>query len=167
MGFFLIILFVIVPILEISLFISVGEAIGLWPTLTTVITTAIIGATLLKKQGLDTWVSAQRNFSRGQFPLEDIYKGVCLIIASALLITPGFFTDLIGFLCFFPSFRLLLRTIFSNMLVARTATHVYTTQDYKEQKGASTKTIDGDFEEIKNQNNDPNHLNSTRTKGKN
>ena len=153
MGFLLIILFIFVPIIEISIFILMGQAIGIWPTILSVILTAIIGATFLKKQGLATWISAQENFNAGQFPLEDLFKGLCLIFAGILLITPGVFTDCIGFLCFVPSFRLLLKNIFSNMLVARNTTHVYTDVDEHREKKKSVKIIDGEFEEINKQTN--------------
>mgnify|MGYP001162118801 CR=1 FL=1 len=145
MGFVLIILFIVVPVLEIAIFIAVGETIGLWPTIITVIATAIIGTTIIKKQGINTWINAQKNFNDGQFPLEDIYKGLCLIVASILLITPGFFTDGIGFLFFVPTFRSLLKNVFSNMLVARTSPRVYTGRDGEK----DTTIIDGYFEELK------------------
>jgi UPF0716 protein FxsA len=86
----------------------VGEEIGLFTTLFLSVVTAIIGASLLKQQGLKTLFSAQSELSNGTLPLKEIFDGFCFAIAGATLITPGFFTDLIGFLLLIPSFRGLL-----------------------------------------------------------
>ena len=168
MGLLLLLLFIVIPVLEISIFISIGSLIGLWPTLITVISTAIIGTTLLRKQGLATLFNAQKNLSEGQFPLEQIFDGLSLIVAGLLLITPGFVTDGIGFLLFLPQCRLLLKKIISSMLVARTTTHSYTNTENGEQTTSNNPIIDGEFEEIPPNETRENHksLNGRMTKGK-
>ena len=90
----LVILFVMigVPIAEIMAFIEVGGYLGLWPTIGVVILTAIIGTGLLKWQGLATLYSAQESLLQNRFPLDEVFDGLCLILAGALLLTPGFIT---------------------------------------------------------------------------
>jgi len=168
MGLLLLIVFTVIPILEITIFISIGSVIGLWPTLITVVLTAIIGTALLRKQGLATLFTAQKNLGEGQFPIEQIFDGLCLIIAGFLLITPGFVTDGIGVLLFLPQFRVLLKKIISRGLVARTTTHVYTNTQNGEQTTSNNPIIDGEFEEIHSNETKENlkRLNGRMTKGK-
>lgn len=99
------IIFLIIPLIEIALFVTIGEEIGLFSTLSLCVLTAIIGASFLKQQGLKTLLSAQQQISGGELPLQEIFNGFCLAIAGATLITPGFFTDFIGFLLLFPPAR--------------------------------------------------------------
>lgn len=97
--------FIGVPILEIAVFIKAGEIIGLWPTLAIVVLTAIIGAALLRAQGLATLARARHSLDRGEIPVEEVFTGLCLLVAGALLLTPGFVTDTLGFLLFAPPVR--------------------------------------------------------------
>jgi len=106
--------FVTVPMVEIALFIQVGGLIGLWPTLLTVILTAMIGTALLRSQGMKVLADAQETINKGGMPVEQAIHGVFLLISGLLLLTPGFMTDGIGFLLFVPPFRLWLgRKIFA------------------------------------------------------
>ena len=148
MGFILLLLFVGIPVLEISMFISVGTVIGLGPTLAIVIATAIIGAVLVKKQGLKTLFSAQKNLRNNQLPIHEFFDGLILIVAGLFLITPGFVTDSIGLLLFLPQIKLLLKNIISNLLVARTAAGVYTNINNTEPIRPTNPTIDGEFETV-------------------
>ncbi len=149
MGPLLIVLFIIIPVFEIAVFITIGGTIGLWPTIVTIILTAFVGAFLLKKHGLATLFRAQSQFDQGQFPLEEIFEALCLVISAILLITPGFFTDSIGFLLFAPPLRAFLKKIASNTLIARSNIHVYTDSAQNEQTNLNQEIIDGEFEEIK------------------
>ena len=151
MGFMLLLLFVGFPVLEVSVFISVGSLIGLWLTLATIIATAIVGAFLLKKQGLAALYNAQENIKNGRLPVEDLFDGLFLIVSGLLLITPGFVTDGIGFLLFLPQFRVLLKRFISNVLVARTSARVYTNTDHIKPEEYVNPIIDGEFEEIHQQ----------------
>lgn len=151
MGYILFILFIGIPIIEISVFISVGEIIGLWPTLATILITAIIGSALLRAQGLATLFRAQEHLNQGRFPLEEIFDGLCLVIAGAFLLTPGFVTDGVGFLLFFPPFRYFLKKAVGAMLVARGGIHVYTSGNGINDNAGSemnSSVIDGEFEEV-------------------
>ncbi|MBT3991269.1 MAG: FxsA family protein [Rhodospirillaceae bacterium] len=155
MGYILFILFIGIPIIEISVFISVGEIIGLWPTLATILITAIIGSALLRAQGLATLFRAQEHLNQGRFPLEEIFDGLCLVIAGAFLLTPGFVTDGVGFLLFFPPFRYFLKKAVGAMLVARGGIHVYTSGNGPEQTRSDGSIINGEFEEIDPQEQPP------------
>ena len=106
MPLFFLLLFIAVPLIEIALFIQIGSLIGLWPTLFTVIATAVIGTWLLRKQGFAVIQQAQEAASRNEPPVEPIIHGVFLLIAGLLMLTPGFFTDAIGFMLLVPSIRL-------------------------------------------------------------
>ena len=144
----LLVFFIGIPILEVSIFISIGTVIGLGPTLTIVITTAIIGAVLVKKQGLKTLFSAQKNLGNNQLPIQEFFDGLFLIVAGLFLITPGFVTDGIGLLLFLPQIKMLLKNIISNMLVARTSKGVYANINNTEPKKPTNPTIEGEFETV-------------------
>jgi len=101
----LILIFIGVPILEIAVFIQAGNLIGLWPTLAVVVITAVLGAALLRSQGLAAVGRARRQLDRGEIPISEVATGICLLIAGALLLTPGFVTDAIGFLLLIPPVR--------------------------------------------------------------
>ena len=95
-------IFIFVPIIEISIFISIGSKIGALNTISIILLTAIIGIFLVRRQGLSLLFNAQRNMRDGIFPSQEIKGAIFLLISGLLLITPGFFTDIIGFLMFFP-----------------------------------------------------------------
>ncbi len=106
MRFFFLAIFILVPIIEIWLFIQVDSIIGLWPTLASVVLTAVIGTWLLRQQGFAVLMQGRAALEKSQFPLEQVIHGVFLLIAGLLLLTPGFFTDAIGFICLVPPLRL-------------------------------------------------------------
>jgi len=97
--------FIIVPIIEIYLLIKVGSTIGVGFTLLLIIATAIIGAYLLRLQGISTLSRVQLSLSQGQIPAIELIEGILLVATGALLLTPGFFTDAIGFLGLIPYTR--------------------------------------------------------------
>lgn len=102
----LFVLFLAIPLIEIALFIQVGGAIGLWPTLLVVIVTAIVGTFLVKTQGAAALMRMRQSFSELSDPAEPLAHGAMILFAGALLLTPGFFTDAVGFLLLFPPFRM-------------------------------------------------------------
>ncbi|MGB0695698.1 MAG: FxsA family protein [Rhodospirillaceae bacterium] len=109
MALFLLAAFIGVPILEIALFIQVGGFLGLLPTLGIVILTAVIGTFLMRQQGLATLNKARTTMNSGAMPLRELFDGACLLVSGVLLLTPGFFTDGLGFLLLLPPFRDVLR----------------------------------------------------------
>lgn len=107
MGRLLFLIFLIVPIVEIGIFIAVGNSIGMMPTLIGVVITAVLGSFIIRKQGLSLISEIQQLMAAGALPARQIADGLMLAISGALLLTPGFFTDFFGFLLLVPAFRLL------------------------------------------------------------
>lgn len=107
MGVFhyLLLLFFAVPLIEIYLLIKVGGVIGALPTVSLVVFTAVLGAWLVRWQGLTTLNRVRAMMMRGEVPAIEAMEGVALLIAGALLLTPGFFTDTMGFLLLMPAVR--------------------------------------------------------------
>jgi len=95
----------VIPILEIGVFVVVGREIGFLATIGLVIFTAIIGSILLRWQGFQVFVKLQAELEAGQVPGREIVHGAMILVAGALLLTPGFVTDTIGFLLFVPGIR--------------------------------------------------------------
>jgi len=150
MGFFIVLLlFIGIPIAEIAVFIEVGDRIGLWPTVGTVVLTAVIGTALLRAQGIATIFKAQESMQNGVFPVQEAFDGICLVAAGALLLTPGFLTDTIGFVLFVPPLRHGLRLYLSRHVTLQTQMH-----GGGFQQGPANKppfedgVIDGEFEDV-------------------
>ena len=101
----LLLAFLIVPLIEIALFISIGGWIGLGWTLLIVVLTAILGTYLVREQGRLAIHQLRSSFSELRDPTEPLAHGAMILIAGALLLTPGFFTDGVGFLLLVPGFR--------------------------------------------------------------
>ena len=98
----LLIVFLVVPLVEIYVLIEVGAVIGALPTVLACVATAILGGGLLRYQGFQTLRRAQSNMEQGQLPAMEMFEGVALAIGGAFLLTPGFVTDVAGFLCLIP-----------------------------------------------------------------
>ncbi|HEY8594149.1 MAG TPA: FxsA family protein [Devosiaceae bacterium] len=105
MGRLLFATFLVVPLIEIGLFINIGQIIGLWPTLLGVVLTAMIGSWIVRQQGLSLVAEINRQMRMGQLPARQLADGMMIGIAGALLITPGYFTDTCGFLLLVPAVR--------------------------------------------------------------
>lgn len=101
----LLIILIGVPLIEIGLFIQVGGWLGLWPTLAIVVATAVLGAYMFKLQGRQALDNLRRSFSELSDPTEPLVHGAMILVSGALLVTPGFFTDAIGFALLIPGFR--------------------------------------------------------------
>ncbi|HGS5403806.1 TPA: FxsA family protein [Vibrio cholerae] len=111
----LLFLFIAVPVIEIALFIQVGGVLGVWLTIALVLLTAIVGASLVRSQGLQTLLTVQQRLAQGQLPAQQILEGVMLAVAGVLLLTPGFFTDILGMLVLLPAPR----AYFAKQLMSR------------------------------------------------
>jgi UPF0716 protein FxsA len=101
----LFLLFLIIPAIEIALFIQIGGVIGVIPTLFLILITAIVGVALLRLQGLITLVRVQESMNRGEIPAVELLEGLMLLLSGAFLLTPGFFTDAVGFAVLMPAVR--------------------------------------------------------------
>jgi UPF0716 protein FxsA len=104
-------LFFAMPIVEMYLLISVAGYIDALQTIGLVMLTAVIGVALLRQQGLETLTRGTQKMSQGQMPAQEMAEGLLLAVAGALLITPGFVTDTIGFLILFPPTRMVIAQI--------------------------------------------------------
>ena len=116
---YLFLIFVITPVLEMWLLITVGAQIGALATISLVLLTAFVGVNLLRYQGFDTLWRGQRKFAEGQLPAQEIAEGIILAVSGALLLTPGFVTDGIGFAGLIPAVRgAVARLVLSRMVVS-------------------------------------------------
>ena len=141
MPIFLII-FIAIPLLEIFLFIQVGGAIGAWLTLFLVVATAVIGINMLRRQGLRTLRNAQLRMAEDKLPAYELLEGLLLLIAAVVLITPGFFTDAVGFALLISRFRYWLIVQFGRALYSRF--QVYNNRRGGSGSGRRRVTIDVD-----------------------
>ena len=130
-------IFLAVPIIEIYLLIQVGQVIGALWTILLVVMTAVIGVWLLRIQGLSTLMRAQQKMQSGELPAREMLEGMGLVVAGALLLTPGFFTDAVGFFLLLPPTRI--------WLVSRIASRMVVSSPMGSQSGQSSQNnvIDG------------------------
>lgn len=142
---YLFLAFLLVPIIEIALFIKVGGAIGLWPTLSIVVLTAVLGTWLVRTQGRMAINQLQRSFAELDDPTEPLAHGAMILVAGVLLLTPGFFTDAVGFALLFPPVR---------VAVFRFVKTRVSIQSFQMGPGPAPRdmregdVIDGEFEEV-------------------
>jgi UPF0716 protein FxsA len=119
----LLLLFVIVPLIEIMLFIEIGSRIGTWMTLLIVAGTAVVGASLAHQEGLKTWWRIQDKLSSGILPDTELLDALLILMAGITLITPGFLTDAIGFLLLYPGTRRAIQRWLRRQLSQRLQVH--------------------------------------------
>lgn len=138
----LFLLFLLVPLIEIALFIQVGGLIGLWWTLAIVILTAILGTMLVRSQGLAVLARLRGSLSELSDPTEPLVHGAMILFSGALLLTPGFFTDAVGFALLVPAVR---STVFE-FVKRRVVVESFSYGPQGPDRGPSV--IDGDFEVV-------------------
>ena len=129
---------ILVPIIEIYLFIKIGNQIGAFNTISLIFITAIIGVIYARYEGLNTIKSGFSQLIKNELPAYEIISGAAIAFAAILLIIPGFATDLIGFLIIFPLTR---KLFFGKFL-----------KNYKNTKTSNKPYIDGEFEDIDDNN---------------
>ena len=142
---YLFLAFLLVPVIEIALFIQVGGLIGLWPTLAIVILTAVLGTWLVRTQGRMAMGQLQRAFSDLDDPTEPLAHGAMILIAGALLLTPGFFTDGVGFALLMPPVRV---AVFRYLAARITVAQFQMGSQTSYRSSAQGDVIDGEFEEV-------------------
>lgn len=149
---YLFLAFLMVPLIEIALFIQVGGLIGLWPTLAIVVLTAVLGTYLVRNQGRVALGQLQRAFSDLDDPTEPLAHGAMILIAGALLLTPGFFTDALGFALLMPGVRV---AVFRHLATRVTLARFDIGAGAKGpgpgrggQPGGRGDVIDGDFRDV-------------------
>ena len=137
----LLMLFLLVPLVEIYVMIKVGSVIGALPTVMLVVLTAVVGAALARVQGLATLQRLQATLARGEAPASEMVEGVLLLVGALLLLTPGFITDLMGFFCLVPvTRRALAWQVLKRLTVVTPAG-----PDPRGPDGEAPRTIEGEF----------------------
>jgi UPF0716 protein FxsA len=121
MGLLLVLLFIVVPIAELFVIIQVGELIGVWPTLLLLLLDAIAGSWLLKHEGRSAWRRFNQALAERRMPGKEVADGFLVILGGALLIAPGFITDIFGILFLIPPTRAIARRILRRFTVGRIA----------------------------------------------
>ena len=148
----LLLAFIAVPMIEIALFIQVGGFIGIWWTLLIVLLTAIAGSYLVRAQGLRELGNLQRSFSELQDPTEPLANGAMILFAGALLLTPGFFTDVVGLSLLMPSVR---RAAFTWAKTKIKVRRFEMGSRPEQPRPTGDRVIDGEFEDVTQQKNRP------------
>ena len=122
----LIVLFLTVPILELFVILQIGDLLGLWPTLALLIADSILGSILMRSQGRAAWRRFNEALAQGRPPAREVLDGVLIIVGGALLLTPGFATDVVGLLLLLPPTRAVARRLlvrrFAGRMIASAAT---------------------------------------------
>lgn len=147
---FLLLAFIAIPIIEMIVLIEVGSIVGVLNTILLVLLTAVIGVSLLKRQGLQALLTANQKMQRGQMPVSEIAHGLMLAVAGALLLTPGFVTDTIGFLLLTPSVRLWLAKSLVKTLVSQGNVYYQQTDNTYRQSEQRKEhdIIEGEFQDL-------------------
>jgi len=121
MGLLLVLLFIVVPIAELFVIIQVGEWIGVWPTLLLLLLDAIVGSWLLKHEGRAAWRRFNQALAERRVPAKEVADGFLVILGGALLIAPGFLSDIVGVLLLIPVTRAVARRVLYRFTVGRVA----------------------------------------------
>jgi len=151
MGLLILLLLIAVPLVEVAVFIEVGGRIGIAATIAATLLTAVAGTALLRAQGLATLERARLQMDRGILPTRELFDGLCLLIAGALLLTPGFVTDLVGLVLFFPAVREVLRQFLGRRLEVSAKGRVYRSGRRPGPRGPAgpgADVIDGEYREV-------------------
>jgi UPF0716 protein FxsA len=139
----LLLVFLLVPLAEIYLLLEVGSVIGVPWTIFAVVFTAVLGAYLVRRQGISTFTRVQASLARQELPAMEMMEGLCLLVAGALLLTPGFITDGIGFACLTPIIRrpIIRRLLKSGFVVSGSAAASH-------RSSSGQHSIDGEYRRI-------------------
>ena len=134
----LLLLFLVVPLAEIYLLIEVGSVVGAVATVGLVVLTAVVGAALMRAQGLATLLRARASMAKGELPALELLEGAVILVAGALLLTPGFITDAAGFACLIPSVR-------QRLILAAPALRPSGPRRDRAHPGHGRRTLEGEF----------------------
>lgn len=149
---YLLLALLIIPIVEIAVFIKVGGLIGLWPTVALIVLTALLGVWMLRMQGFGVLRRAQESIARNEPPLREVFDGFCLALAGMLLIVPGFVSDAMGLLLFVPAVRNVLRRRLLSSLSGRGGMRVFVDGEIRRgdprPRGHGPDIIEGEFREV-------------------
>ena len=136
--FLFIALFILIPIIEISLFIEIGSIIGSFYTIMLIFITAIVGVFFVRQQGISTFQKLTSQLQNLETPVQTMFEGLVILISGILLITPGFFTDALGFLGLIPFSRIIFIKLVASYILSR----------YGKQSNQNANTIEGEFIDV-------------------
>ena len=138
MFFIFIAIFILIPIIEISLFIEIGSIIGSFYTIMLIFLTAIVGVFFVRQQGISTFQKLASQLQNLEAPVQTMFEGLVILISGILLITPGFFSDSIGFLGLIPVTRVIFIKLVASYILSR----------YGVKQNLEDNTLEGDFVEL-------------------
>ena len=133
--------FLTVPFVEIYLLLQIGGIVGVLPTVLLVVFTAVLGAWLLRQQGFATWQRFQASLAKGAVPAYEMIEGPILLVGGALLLTPGFFTDALGFACLIPQ----VRRKFAKYVIENHLINVQTGSPFQRPTQKDENVLEGEF----------------------
>jgi len=136
--FIFIAIFILIPIIEISLFIEIGSIIGSFYTIMLIFLTAIVGVFFVRQQGISTFQKLASQLQNLEAPVQTMFEGLVILISGILLITPGFFSDSIGFLGLIPFTRVIFIKLVASYILSR----------YGVKQNHEDNTLEGDFVEL-------------------
>jgi len=136
--FLFIALFILIPVIEISLFIEIGSIIGSFYTIMLIFITAIVGVFFVRQQGISTFQKLTFQLQNLETPVQTMFEGLVILISGILLITPGFFTDALGFLGLIPFSRIIFIKLVASYILSR----------YGKRSNQNENTIEGEFIDI-------------------
>lgn len=139
-------IFFLTPIVEMYLLIEVGGIIGAWPTIGLVMLTAMIGITLLRQQGFATLTRGMQRLEGGELPAREMAEGILLAVAGALLLTPGFVTDVVGFALLTPPIRAAISARMLEQVRVVSMSEAGFGPPRPQDRHSGGRTIEGDFE---------------------
>ena len=119
MPLVLLLLFVVVPVVEIWVIVQVGQAIGIVPTLVLLLADAVLGTWLFRREGRKAWTALRQAITEQRVPAKEVADGALVVLGGAFLLTPGFVTDAVGVLCLLPPTRAVLRQAFTGLVRRR------------------------------------------------
>tara|TARA_B100000212_G_scaffold317533_1_gene273267 strand:- start:98 stop:532 length:435 start_codon:yes stop_codon:yes gene_type:complete len=138
LSFIFIAIFVLIPIIEISLFIEIGSIIGSFYTIMLIFLTAVFGVFFVRQQGINTFQKLSSQLQNQEAPVRTMFEGLVILISGIMLITPGFFTDALGFLGLIPISRIIFIKLVASYMLSR----------YGNQDDQHNSAIEGDYIEI-------------------
>ena len=142
---FALLLFIVMPIVEMWLLITIGSYIGALSTIALVLFTALIGIGLLREQGVSTLWRGKEKLQQGKIPAQEMMEGIVLALSGALLLTPGFVTDTIGFLGLLPFSRIyLVKTILQKVTFLNASAQSFTQSPFGSESQNNGNTFDGE-----------------------
>ena len=119
MPLLLLLLFVVVPIVEIYVIVQVGQAIGVLPTIALLVADAVLGTWLFRREGRKAWEALRQAIGEHRVPAKEVADGALIVLGGALMLAPGFVTDGVGLLCVFPPTRVFLRRALTGVVARR------------------------------------------------